>query len=65
MVSTNGITGDRLISKTNTNDYRIGWDKIFNKETHEDIRDAGLSSETRVRHTTPEPCGTVCSGEEA
>ena len=39
MVATNGITGDRLISKTNTSEYEVGWDRIFNKENNEAIRD--------------------------
>lgn len=31
MASTNDVTNDRLVSKTNTQKYRDNWDKIFGK----------------------------------
>lgn len=35
-VSKNDITGDSLTSRTSTQQYRDGWDRIFNKESNDE-----------------------------
>lgn len=35
-MSKNDITGDKLISKVNNDDYRNNWDRIFNHECEHD-----------------------------
>lgn len=45
MTTRNDVTKDRLVSKKNTNSYRDGWDRIFNKEEdEEDVATAEDSS---------------------
>ena len=66
-MSTNNITGDKLVSKPTTG-YATGYDLIWgkrDKKDEQDIRDTGLSGEARERRI-PSCCGgEVCSGEEA
>jgi len=31
MSNTNDVTGDKIITKTGTDNYRDGWDRIFGK----------------------------------
>lgn len=35
MISKNPITGDEIKSKSNTDKYRDGWDRIFGKKEEE------------------------------
>ena len=35
MASTNDITGDKLITKSASDSYRDGWDRIFGKKKNE------------------------------
>ncbi len=36
MASTNGITGDKMISRPATNEYDEGWERIFGKKKERD-----------------------------
>lgn len=36
MSSKNDITGDYIISKQTNDNYRNGWDKIFNKDNNKE-----------------------------
>ena len=39
MATRNDITGDALISKTNSKEYEANWDKIFGKKKKEETFD--------------------------
>lgn len=41
MTSTNDITGDKLITKSSTDSYRDGWDRIFGKKPSLPLYDCG------------------------
>lgn len=36
MASRNDVTGDNLVSRSNTNEYRSNWDKIFGNKKESD-----------------------------
>lgn len=36
MATRNSITGDRMVSKTTSEEYRNNWNKIFGKKEEED-----------------------------
>jgi len=65
-MSTNDITGDKLISKPST-EYGKGYDLIWGKDRQleQDIRHTRCAIEARERHDTPGCSGQVCSGEKA
>ena len=48
MTSKNDITGDKLISKTNTDEYRNGWDRLFSKKVQV-IDDESFSYQTEAK----------------
>ncbi len=48
MATTNDITGDSLVTKSSTDTYRDGWDRIFGKK-----RKPFKSTELKE----PKPCG--------
>ena len=39
MTSKNDITGDEIKSKTNSDRYREGWDRIFGKKQEESVKE--------------------------
>jgi hypothetical protein len=58
MTARNDITGDSIATKTSTESYRDGWDRIFGKkksDTNEAIVDlAGISDEQLEAHKRSE-----------
>lgn len=47
MTTRNDITGDSLTTKTSTDNYRDGWDRIFgNKEDKESLNNSETKEET-------------------
>jgi|GEM_PF-5352202 len=49
MTSTNDITGDRIISKTNSDKYRNNYDKIFRKKKELDIEENKKEKECSLK----------------
>ena len=43
MATTNDVTGDSLVTKTQTDAYRNGWDAIFKKPIVQEAQEVGVS----------------------